>query len=567
MLTAEEIKTIVKNNEDEIHKIRQAIENFRIAIQADILKGCTIIGNLYSKFIEMKPCIHRYCNDMETIDLSAFVYALQRLPEEITKKYRIYIRKEPDELNNIPGITKLETKARRRASYNLGKELLFIAREGETDIFDILTCLIMYGIEARKIKDKISMREDITKDIQNLTTKNEISSEGKNQIIARLSNILGVKFEDLIKADESLDFRLFFILNNILSIEPEQMAIEFDKSFPKTDDSVKAKKWVEKIVNELKKYGDRPIAIISSDTHGVANCLTGFASENREKITELAKKDLELSRIEAGNLSTLYYLLHRLYKKQEYNWLLQEKIAYEDKLGITLIKDEYDTGVDVQVIDLSKILERLPEKIDPRIKFDKEKAKEKGIIILNMDYSFGKQGTHNMRRLCETLGKRIDSISITGKAGITFIGGERFDIMLPTHVVPQIIGGIYDFPTGNSLKAEDFNGLLETGRIHSGGPILTVPGTAMQNDLVFCYYIYFDNILGVEMEAAPYVEAIEKAYKRNQLKKDILLNVGYWASDKPLNSKETLAENHMDLGCIPAYALILATLNKILNKP
>jgi len=138
--------------------------------------------------------------------------------------------------------------------------------------------------------------------------------------------------------------------------------------------------------------------------------------------------------------------------------------------------------------------------------------------------------------------------------------------MLPTYVVPQIEGGIYDFPTGNSLQKGDFKGLTKGLNVHTGGPVLTVPCVAMQSDLLHYYYIDRDNILGVEMEAAPYLDAIEKAFKRNYLAKDFMLNVGYWASDVPLNPHESLAENHMDLGFLPSYAIILATLNKVLNK-
>lgn len=563
-ITRDEIETIVRNNEDKIHEIRQNIENFRISVQAGVLEGKLVLGELYDKFKKMEPCLHRYCWEKRVIDLSALTYSLQRLPEEVTKTNAIYIQKEPESITNVPGIERLYT-LRKRAIYNLGGELEFIAREGETDIFDIVTCLIMYGIEAKKIKEKFRERKIMEEYKEVDFANNDVK---RNQFLAKISNIFNVKFADVIKADKYLDYRLPSLLESIVSHEPEGTVIEFDSEFSRTDASLKAGKWTKRITKELEKYGKRPLSIISSDTHSVVNCLTGFAIENRDKILKLITKDNSFTNLMTNDSSFLYYLVQKLCKKPENSSLLEEKIAYEKELGIKLVRDEFETGVDVHIIDLDKILNKYPDKIDPRIKFDLGKLKNKGLIILNMDYSFGRQGAHNMRGLCETLGRLIESISITGKAGLTCIceGGKRFDLILPTYVVPQIVGGIYNFPTGNSLRKEDFKDLSKGINVHTGGPVLTVPGTAMQSDLLFYYYIARDNILGVEMEAAPYLDAIEKAYKRDQLRKDIMLNVGYWASDVPMNTDETLAEEHIDKGFISSYALILATLNKVLNR-
>ena len=100
-ITKEEIETIVKNNEDRIHEIRQNIENFRISVRAGVLDGELILGDLYGKFKRMEPCLHRHCLDDRTIDTSALIYSLQRLPKEITRTSKIYVQKEPETTNNL----------------------------------------------------------------------------------------------------------------------------------------------------------------------------------------------------------------------------------------------------------------------------------------------------------------------------------------------------------------------------------------------------------------------------------------------------------------------------------
>jgi hypothetical protein len=139
--------------------------------------------------------------------------------------------------------------------------------------------------------------------------------------------------------------------------------------------------------------------------------------------------------------------------------------------------------------------------------------------------------------------------------------------MLPSYIVPQIEdGGTYTFPKGkNGLTENNFSDLKTESAIFSNGPMLTVQGTAIQNRQVLEDYVKRYKIIGLEMEAAPYLDAIEKAISRGALRKNLKLNIGYWGSDNPLNNNETLAEQHMNKGFNPAYNLIIGILRNTLN--
>jgi hypothetical protein len=191
--------------------------------------------------------------------------------------------------------------------------------------------------------------------------------------------------------------------------------------------------------------------------------------------------------------------------------------------------------------------------------------KERAPYIINLNYAFGMQGLPILRELTEAINKRIESISIMGKAGIICEGGKKYDIMLPKYIVPLMPdGGVYHFPGGNQLTHEDFTGLTDA-QVFSDFPMLTVPGIAIQSAAILEFFKKRYRVLGPEMEAKPYCDAIARADAIGFLCDRIIFNIGYWGSDNPLNPEELLARDHMLKGSKSANALVIAILNKTLN--
>jgi len=543
-------------DEDKIHQLRQYIQNFCTHVRYARLHGKVDLSELYKWYDKMKPALHEHSAENK-VDMSAIKYALQRLPfEEMPQTDKVYVKNSTEDLSNIEGIKTLACKYRRRQVYKVTPNTIeFIARESETDIFDIVTTLIMYNKEATKIKNRLAQEKELISQIKMNTNKQE--SKEKNQVMVMVANKLGTTYKEIKDLDETLDYKLFKLLTNIHEQHNNNIQIEFDEEFSITDAQTKAKQWRKRIENELNIDPSKSVHIISSNTHSIVNCLTGFAKENEQIIRQLVKKDPTLKEISSNNPSELYYLTQQIAKKNKD--FLNEKISYEKKLGIQHVEDTAGTGIDAQIINLEKIDYN---KIDPRIK---EKIKElKSGYIINIDYAFGRQGSQIMRQLCQLFNTQIDSISIIGKAGI--VCGDKYDIMLPTYFKSQIEGGVYGFSDReNNLKPEDLMKLVNGHKVHSKGPMLTVPGTAIQNKEVLEYYKYEYHILGLEMEGIPNLEEIKNAKHKELLKKDVKLNIGYWASDNPQKPDQHLGGNHMDKGFIPTYALSIAVLNNILN--
>jgi len=415
----------------------------------------------------------------------------------------------------------------------------------------------MYGIESGKIK-KLLTGSHLLAEIEELRSNKE--SPKKNQVLAQLAGKFSTDYQELKSLDAFLRYGLFDLIANIMQNDLDTLEVEFASEFAETNYSTKARLWRQNLEVCGQLHSSRPVIIISSDLHNVVSCLTDFAHICKERIKTLPEARDELAELDLNQPGNLYYALYKLC--QIHPDLFQERLEYEESFGIRYVPDIHNTGIDVQLIDTFRID---PSKMDKRIKIDNwSSIKERAPYIINIHYAFGLQATEIMRELIEAFSTRIESISIIGKAGI--VCGNRFDIMLPTYLIPQEIEtGVHDFPNGNQLTAYDFEGLA-TCQVHTGGPMLTVPGIAIQNEMVLRYLMRKYNIEGLEMEGVPYLRMIRRAEKIGLLCKDIIFCIGYWGSDNPLHPNELIAKSHMGTGAVSASALTAAVLTKTLSK-
>jgi hypothetical protein len=550
------------NDEYRAHRILQALSNFCITVSHGIISGRIILGSLYERYKRMEPCIHSYCNEERQVDINALICALQRLPYEISRARYLYIQNKPENLSSVKGVTLLESGskgARVRTIYEMGDGFFkCIALEGKTDIFDIITSLIMYGIESGKIK-KLLFGNPLLNEIEKLKDNQE--SVEKNQILCRLASKLSVDYKALSDLDAFVRYGLFDFVTSIMANNLDELEIEFASEFAETNYSSKAHLWSRNLAECGQLPTVRPVIIISSDMYNVVGCLTDFAYICKERIQKMSEKHAELAELDLNQPGNLYFALRMLCLI--YPDLFREKLEYEESFGIRYIADVHNTGIDVQVVDTFQLD---PARIDKRIKFENwASVKERAPYIINIRYAFGLQAAEIMRELIETFSNRIESISIIGKAGI--VCGNRFDIMLPTYLIPQETEtGVHDFPNGNQLTKEDFEGLVGC-HVHTEGPMLTVPGIAIQNETVLRYLMHKYNIQGLEMEGVPYLRTIRRAEKIGLLPRDIMFCIGYWGSDNPLHPDELIAKSHMGSGAVSGSALTVAVLARTLNKP
>ena len=301
--------------------------------------------------------------------------------------------------------------------------------------------------------------------------------------------------------------------------------------------------WADTIKKQLDEKGllDREIHVISANMHSVMNSiyapivLPKEASEN-EGIA-----------------------LFELLSMEDNNALRKKVKKAASKIGLTYIKDQSATNINVQIIDTAKI------------DFSKTAYsltnKNKPVLIV-MDYAFGEQAYETMDELlkpyyCGNANHHLNitSVSIMGKAGI--LQGGKGDIMIPS---AHIFEGTADnYPFKNELTKTDLEGF---GLNVFDGTMVSVLGTSLQNkDLLEFFKNSTWRAIGLEMEGAHYQKAIQAASQiRKTISKDVKVRYAYYASDNPLETGSTLASGGLGTtGVKPTYIITQKILEQIFN--
>lgn len=549
---------------------QEAIEWFEIEVRHGTLKGFFDIAQLVSPFQNMRPSLHRHCDKHDIIDVDALLYATARLPEKIHEVREILLQKSvPSDFATQPGIEPLRSPSRRRATFKIGPEtIIIVVREEITELLDLMSILTSYFIEATKIYRLLAGRPMLEDIKQFVAASDKANAERRNRLMARLVFELGTSEEQLRLLDLKWGGELFARLQYIGEHLPT-IFVRMHRAFSDSPARGPARKWCQRIsdfVEKLCGQEDRPIHIISSNTHSTVNVLSGYGRLYADKVLEWgrahsnepgAMEIIEKHVNTDHHTNLIYYLMKGYFRSLPER---EKKQDYDESLGITVLPDIFMVGIDCQVIDLAKLDFAL---VDPRLKLDQEYILQTRPLIINFDYAFGEQAGTIIEELIMSFQRRIRSFSIMGKAGT--VVSERGGIMIPSYLLQQGRNDIYDFPNGNQLRANDFTEVNLSSRIYTNGPMLTVLGTVLQNNSMLQGYRERWQILGLEMEGIPYVRKLHQCNKLGYLREDIIINVAYYASDAPLLPGETLSKELSFAGVDATYGINLVILNKLLG--
>lgn len=542
----------------------EAVEKFEVLVRHGAICSRLEIDHLLNAYCEMEPSLHRYCNTRDVVDVEALLYAAERLPESIYEVREILIQADaPDKLPRMAGVDRLDSGARRRPTFQVGSDVIIVvAREGRTELLDLITLLCSYQLEAQKIAHLLrstSLYRDVKRAVENGCG----SLEERNRLVARLAFELGTTDDLMVALDKQWNGELLERLHSLTESPPFFVArLHRDYSFEASRS--RAEQWAGNLRKAVEALGDwnGPVHILSSNTHSTVNLLSGYALQVEDEIWDWALKNSshkEFLQAQTERKPNLTYFLLR-------DWLKahperhEEKLIWGSSMGVHDLADEFYTGVHSQVIELGKVD---PQKVDPRLREPLSNLADPHSVLINFDYAFGEQAGILVEQLFKVFRERVKSFSIMGKAG-TVVGG-RGGIMLPTYLLKEGSRDVYDLPFGNALSPEDLTD-LKLGQVHSGGPMLTVAGTIMQNEEMLLRYRENWKILGLEMEGIPYVRALHQGLKRGWLCSELQVMVGYYASDAPLEVGETLARELAFEGLDPTYGLNLAILKKLMGQ-
>lgn len=512
------------------------------------LTGKFVIDRFHEPYQKVAPSLHRQCDNPDVVDIPALLYACKRLPETIHQVREILVQADvPDKLPDMAGIEEIHTEARRRPTFMIGDDIIIIvAREGHTELLDLACLLTMWSIEAQKITALVK-DTPLLEEIRVYQTEDRDQAH-ENRLLARLAFQLGTT-DDLVVDLNRLwgDELLARVVH--LADHPSHLTLRLHRAYSVDAAIERSRQWARAIKARVAAT-DGPVHILSSNLHSAVNLLSPFPRHQGPSIQDWAGKRY-------GDFSTpdlLYYALKDWVGEEPER--LEERRRLDESLGMVGMPDNFRVGLNAQIIELGLID---PTLTDPRLNLNWEKIKAEKPILINFDYAFGEQAGIVLEQLFREFGHRIASVSIMGKAGS--LVGSRGGVLLPDYLLRQGANDLYDLPFGNVLRPEDFEGL----EVRSGGPMLTVMGTVLQNDVILSKYRDEWGCLGLEMEGIPYLRALHQCRKLGLTRPDLQMGIGYYASDTPLVPGQSLARELALEGVKATYALNLALFNRLLS--
>jgi len=499
----------------------------------------------------------------EKVELNGLLYVMERLPFGIEECR--FINLTADEGYSSSHFKPIIPAKRRRICFRIDKEQMNIeVTRGRSEIYDILTHLTFLFIESYKIANKVLVNDgdEVIREwlkLEEVVIYNKkLSHDERDIMLAYLATILGRSFKEVQTTHASLAeknnpdrfFQIIYWLG-FVAINEKTKNLKRSITFSpvlreRIGHHVYGEIWANNIKKELEKQNllKRPIHIISANMHSVMNSIYAPLI-----LPNLIEEDNSISIFETLSLD----------ENEDLRKLVKD---FASKNGLTYIKDNSGTNINVQIIDTEKI-----DISKTKFEFQNSLENDEKPVIIVMDYAFGEQAYETMDELlkpyiCDknkNYHLQVESVSIMGKAGI--LDGDKGDIMIPTSHIFE--GTADNYPFKNCLKKRMFE---DCGVKVFSGSMITVLGTSLQNkDILRFFHRSTWKIIGLEMEGIHYQKAIQAASKiRGNISNKVKVRYAYYASDNPLKTGSTLASGGLGTtGVLPTYVITEKILEQI----
>ncbi len=274
-----------------------------------------------------------------TPDISAFIYSAMRLPDCIPHIRLVLLGQNSAVLsrNGFPSVESWQSvsaRARRRRCYYDGKDTLACYIASRSDIEDAIPTLTAYQIEWNKMHVLLSQWP---KDI-------DISLAGHDKkIIHSLADVLKIDFDDIERL-QSIWREDFF--QTIQLIQQKELSFSVRLLGGSLVQYMRAThEWFENIKTAFPDITNRPVYFISSNTHSIANVLTGFALKHETELDNFIQSSqdedirsewehIKTGIAKASKANFLYYVLKKYQNTQAGSKLIQMQSEDEYAHGI-----------------------------------------------------------------------------------------------------------------------------------------------------------------------------------------------------------------------------------------
>jgi hypothetical protein len=506
----------------------------------------------------------------EELDLGAFLYAVQRLPDGIAGA-ELVVMGQADEALVAAGIPvdsweEAEAPARRRRWYDSGAGTLAVLLASASDVDDLVPTLVAYQIEWNKIR--VRMRgagwPDAVRspDVPPEECARELGGSAGDW--ARLRTAGGAAFGERMRrvAQERLSLRVRMLGGT------------------NTGYARLTRRWWAPVSAELIVEGltERPLYFVSSNSHSLVNIVSGVAQEREPELIEFVEQldDDDILRQELmafragesqGSWENFLYFVARLYFSAGGPEAAAERRALEQQRGVTHLRSKTALRVPAQVISLGALD---PKALDPRLgRVDADALAASGAVIVNIDYPLG-VAAYNILREVAVDRTGLRGVYILGKAAT--LNADVGDVMISNVVHDEHSGSTYWLD--NAFSVGDLAQDLRFGTGLDNQRAVTVKSTFLQNRSYLDFY-YREAFTVVEMETGPYCNAVYEIADAdrhptgeavNFTKLPIDLGIIHYASDTPYTQARTLGARGLSYyGMDSTYASSLAILRRILR--
>lgn len=544
-----------------------AFDRFRAELLHGVADGEISLKRLLPLYRALEPALHPGCTSETEIDWGALSYATRRLPENVTRTLMFFLTDElPERYGALaPSFRAVPTEARPRTVYEMlpGKSIV-ILRDGLSDLVDLVTCLCLYAIEARKIRRRLrgpGAIEALSRLPADLAALAECR-QGDERACADLGT-LPFDVDELERLTALWPDDTLARVREIV-VHHEDFGLEIKKQVHNYN-SVHGERWTAQIAEATRALvGADPtelppgleVHVISSNTHSVANCLSSFWPAHAEAIERFARAERPALAAALSEPCDLVYAAGR-------DWIAADaarakaRREQDARDGFVRLSESAFTGIQVDLVDLRRLAGRA---IDPALP-----ASATGVnaLLVNIDFAFGQQAADILGNLITLFGRRVRSVNVLGKAGA--LVGRRGDLLVPDAFVEQGADGL--LPLAH-LQRIDLARLAAraSGRDVHRGRLLTVAGTLLQNRRMLHFYRRIWDCVGLEMEGLYYARKLVDAQRLGMLRDDVDLRFLYYVSDVPLATAASLVERlGAAEGIPPLYAITREILCSILE--
>lgn len=340
------------------------------------------------------------------------------------------------------------------------------------------------------------------------------------------------------------------------------------------------RRWWEQVTGTMRSQSlrDRPVYFVSSNSHSLANLVTGVARHHEASLVELVERRgpdylrAELERFRTGQAegdwnNFLYYAarLHTGSIATDERGSLRRE---ERERGVHGVASRTALDVAAQVIPLDRLD---PASFDPRLgPVDVTRLRGSQAVIVNIDYPLGLAAYNILREVGETVAE-LRGVYILGKAAT--LNADVGDVMISNVVHDEHSGCTYWL--NNAFTVADIAPHLRFGSGLDNQRTVSVKGTFLQNRGYLDFY-YREAFTVVEMEVGPYCNAIYEISEAERYPtgepvnfSSLPLDFGiiHYASDTPFTQARTLGARGLSyFGMDSTYASSVAILRRILER-